>query len=199
MTKEDILKIIDEVTKSDEIKCFENTNIRMVTATPFFCGDFFVQGIKVVDGDILLYEDDGHDTQGISAWILCSFHQLKRFAGRLISYYVYGEVMGQDDEHYEWVAEKWWYKHIKQFAYVVTSISTRGNNIVSSSTRLFCLEKKAFEYFTFLVEEWTRKNVCCNTESSKHVSKGTNDISQDFYGYGEDFMVHYSLHKTEIE
>ena len=196
MTKEDIFKIIDEVTKSDEIKCFENTNIRMVSETPFFCGDFLVQGISVVNGDIRLYDED---TQGISAWDECTFKHLKRLAGRLIAFYVNGELMGQDDEHYEWLVDDWYNKHVKQFAYVVTSISTRGNNIVSSLTRLFCLEKKAFEYFTFLVEEWTRKNVYCNTESSKHINKGTNDISQDFYGYGEEFMVHYSLNKTEIE
>lgn len=124
---------------------------------------------------------------------------MKRFAGRLIAFYVNGEFIGQDDEHYERLVDVWYNKHIKQFAYVITSISAKGNNIVSSSTRLFFSEKKAFEYFTLLVDEWTENNMCCNVKSSKQINKDANDISQDFYGYGEEFMVHYSLNKTAIE
>jgi hypothetical protein len=196
MNKLDIINVIKEVV-AKRPNYTDKPNV--VIIEDIYCGDDLIDGLEFKSNDdILLY--DGCSLFGKSVCDEYTIKQLICFTGRLIALYEYGEVLGADNEHYEWVVQDWIERHNRQEVFVVTSVSAR-DNYTPLSNRVFRDEDDAYAFLNSVIKSWKEVNKTCKYETiNEYLCHKKKYVVKDFYGYSEDGRkVYYTINKIVVK
>jgi hypothetical protein len=196
INKTDIMNVIKEVVAKRP--CYtDKPNVYIIEDV--YCGDDLINGLEI-DGcdDILLY--DGYAIDGKSVTDEYTMKQLICFTGRLIALYEYCEVLGADNEHYEFLVEDWVERHNKQEVFIVTSVSAR-DNYTPLSNRVFRDEDDAYAFLNSVIKSWKEVNKTCKYETiNEYLCHKKKYVVKDFYGYSEDGRkVYYTINKIVVK
>lgn len=196
MNKLDIINVIKEVV-AKRPNYTDKPNV--VIIEDIYCGDDLIDGLEFKgNDDILLY--DGCSLIGKSVCDEYTIKQLVCFTGRLIALYEYCEVLGADNEHYEWLVQDWIERHNRQEVFVVTAV-TANDNYTPLSNRVFRNEDDAYAYLNSIIKSWKEEHNACDYETHCGYRSHKSECAvKEFYGDCEDgSKVHFKLNKIVLK
>lgn len=196
MNKLDIINVIKEVV-AKRPNYTDKPNV--VIIEDIYCGDDLIDGLEFKSNDdILLY--DGCSLIGKSVCDEYTIKQLICFTGRLIALYEYGEILGADNEHYEWLVQDWIERHNRQEVFVVTAV-TANDKHTPLSNRVFRNEDDAYVYLNSIIKTWKEEHNACDYETHcGYRSHKSECAEKEFYGDCEDgSKVHFKLNKIVVK
>lgn len=196
MNKLDIINVIKEVV-AKRPNYTDKPNV--VIIDDIYCGDDLIDGLEFKSNDgILLY--DGCSLIGKSVCDEYTIKQLICFTGRLIALYEYCEVLGADNEHYEWLVQDWIERHNRQEVFVVTAV-TANDNYTPLSNRVFRNEDDAYVYLNSIIKSWKEEHNACDYETHCGYRSHKSECAvKEFYGDCEDgSKVHFKLSKIVLK
>lgn len=197
MNKLDIINVIKEVVAK---RPNYSDKPNRVIIEDIYCGDDLIDGLEFNGNDDILLYDECSYIDGKSVIDEYTLKQLICFTGRLIALYENGEILGADNEHYEWLVEEWVERHNRQEVFVVTSVKA-SNSHTPLSNRVFRNEDDAYAFLNSIIKSWKEVYKGCNYETYCGYLSHKNDYAvKEFYGDCEDgSMVHYTLNKIEVK
>jgi hypothetical protein len=196
INKIDIINVIKDIVAKRP--CYTDKP-NMVIIEDVYCGDDLIDGIEFNgDDDVLLY--NGYNINGKSINDEYTIKQLICFTGRLIARYEYSEVLGADNEHYEFLVEDWVERHNKQEVFVVTAVTANGN-YTPLSNRVFRNEDDAYVYLNSIIKSWKEEHNACDYKICCGYRNHKSDYpTKEFYGECKDgTMVHYTMKKIVVK
>lgn len=196
MNKLDIINVIKEVV-AKRPNYTDKPNV--VIIEDIYCGDDLIDGLEFKSNDdILLY--DGCSIYGKSVCDEYTMKQLICFTGRLIALYENGEILGADNEHYEWLVQDWFERHNRQEVFVVTAV-TANDNYTPLSNRVFRNEDDAYVYLNSIIKSWKEEHNACDYETHCGYRSHKSECAvKEFYGDCEDgSKVHFKLSKIVLK